>query len=111
MAKKNPYLLPENVRPVHYDIELTPDLEKFTFTGEVTIAVVVFKPTSKITLHAADLKILDAEAFGEYASFKMVKVTPNQKMETVTLEFKTRLGTDIRVLKIKFAGELNDKMN
>src|SRR3989338_3777353 len=111
MAKKNPYLLPEDVKPIHYDIELTPDLEKFTFAGKVNIDVVIHRPTSKITLHAADLKILSAEAFGEFASFKPVKTTHDKKMETVTLDFKTKLGTDIRCLEIKFQGELNNKMH
>lgn len=30
-------LLPTNVRPLHYNLTLEPDLEKFTFDGEVTI--------------------------------------------------------------------------
>ena len=98
MKKKNPYLLPENVRPIHYDIELKPDLEKFTFAGEENIVVMVLKPTSKITLHAVDLKIHSAEAFGEFASFKPAKITFDKKMETATLYFKTKLGTDIRFL-------------
>jgi len=30
-------LLPKNVRPINYKIFLFPDLEKFTFEGEVDI--------------------------------------------------------------------------
>lgn len=111
MKKKNPYLLPSDVKPVHYELELKPDLEKFTFAGEIATNIVVRKPTSKVTLHSADLKILDAEAFGEYYSLKPARITFNKKIETVTLHFRTELGTDIRLLKIKFEGELNDKMH
>ena len=37
MPSKNPYLLPRNVKPVHYDIELAPNLAKFTFTGSAPL--------------------------------------------------------------------------
>ena len=30
-------VLPTNVKPVHYDLTLEPNFEKFTFAGSVTI--------------------------------------------------------------------------
>lgn len=33
-------VLPKNVKPLHYHLRLEPDLEKFTFEGEVTIECV-----------------------------------------------------------------------
>jgi hypothetical protein len=30
-------VLPKNVRPVHYDLEIKPDMEKFVFDGKVSI--------------------------------------------------------------------------
>lgn len=30
-------ILPQNVKPVHYDLELEPNFEDFTFDGKVTI--------------------------------------------------------------------------
>lgn len=30
-------VLPKNVRPIHYDLELKPDMEKFAFDGKVSI--------------------------------------------------------------------------
>lgn len=30
-------VLPSNVRPIHYDLELKPDMEKFVFDGIVSI--------------------------------------------------------------------------
>lgn len=33
-------VLPTNVKPVHYDLTLEPDFEKFTYEGSVTIEYV-----------------------------------------------------------------------
>ena len=34
---KSREVLPTNVKPIHYDLTLEPDFEKFTYEGEVTI--------------------------------------------------------------------------
>ena len=47
--------LPEVARPENYKLTFTPDLEKATFEGDETIAIEVLKPTSEITLNAADI--------------------------------------------------------
>src|SRR5215468_7454514 len=47
--------LPEGVHPEHYSLTLTPDLKAATFSGEETIDVVVDRPSSSITLNAAEI--------------------------------------------------------
>jgi aminopeptidase N len=47
--------LPRSVRPIHYDVALTPDPARSTFTGKVTISLEVLNPTTSITLNATDL--------------------------------------------------------
>src|SRR5690348_7476938 len=47
--------LPRGVVPSHYDVAVTPHADKLTFDGQVTITLTVIKPTSSITLNAADL--------------------------------------------------------
>ena len=47
--------LPRDVRPVHYDVALTPDAVHSTFAGRVAITLDVLVPTASITLNAADL--------------------------------------------------------
>lgn len=36
-VSKGREVLPTNVKPVHYDLTLEPDFDKFTYTGTVTI--------------------------------------------------------------------------
>jgi hypothetical protein len=45
------------VRPIHYDLLLTPDLEKRKVYGEVSIQIEVKKPTKTIKMHQRDLEV------------------------------------------------------
>lgn len=36
-TKHERQVLPDNVKPLHYDLELTPDLETFVYTGRVKV--------------------------------------------------------------------------
>src|SRR6476646_8628267 len=47
--------LPTTVRPQHYALTLTPDLNAATFTGSETIDVTLAEPANSITLNAHDL--------------------------------------------------------
>ena len=55
--------LPQNIRPEHYKLLLTPDLKASTFTGDESIEVMLARPAKAITLNAA------------YITFKSVKAT------------------------------------
>ena len=63
--KRNPYRLPEEVRPVYYDLFFEPDIPNFRFDGTASIHLRLLKPLSRIVLHAADLKVRSAEIFEE----------------------------------------------
>ena len=49
---ENRVLLPDAVTPSKYTLSLSPDLEKFTFDGEVSIAVNVSNATNSIVSSA-----------------------------------------------------------
>lgn len=53
-------VLPKNVVPLHYDLHLSPDLERASFNGTVTISLAIKKATSVIVLNARDLELLEA---------------------------------------------------
>jgi hypothetical protein len=45
-ATRGREVLPTNVKPVHYDLTLEPDFEKFTYEGTVVIEYVWEKPVT-----------------------------------------------------------------
>jgi aminopeptidase 2 len=45
MSKPEKWRLPSNVKPVHYALQLTPDLTNFVFTGHVDIDITVEDPS------------------------------------------------------------------
>ena len=54
-------VLPDNVKPVHYVVNITPNLTTFEFTGSTDIYLHVQKPTKTIVLNANELKINSAQ--------------------------------------------------
>jgi len=55
--------LPGGVRPEHYSLVITPDLNAATFTGSETIDVVLDAPTTAITLNAAEIEFVSVKAW------------------------------------------------
>lgn len=113
MKEKNPYLLPEGVEPLHYKIELKPDLEKFTFVGSELIDIDIQKPTLLITMHALELEI-DPDSvllFYKGDAIRPVSVDKIERFETLVLKFSEKIEPGKAKLQICFSGELNDKMH
>src|SRR5579862_7058526 len=61
-------VLPSDVTPVRYDIAIVPDAAHLAFSGTVTIAIDVHRPTSTIALNAADLSLQSVSVSGEPAT-------------------------------------------
>src|SRR5580692_10606777 len=54
-AETHRIVLPDDVTPTHYELELTPDAAAASFTGVVRIRIEVHQRTSEIKLNAANL--------------------------------------------------------
>src|SRR5216684_9002369 len=104
------YRLPKTVTPHRYEIRLTPDLQAFTFQGEVNIAVVVNETTDDVVLNALELEIdkVTAERGGKSVA---AKVEPEPAKERAHLRFAEKLSSGQWTLKIAFRGILNDKLH
>jgi puromycin-sensitive aminopeptidase len=103
----NPYRLDRTVVPEFYSVALTPDLEKFTFSGIETLTLKASKPFSKVTLHALEIDITKAMLDGIVSK----KITYDKKYETATLHFDRKFPVGVRSLVLNFSGSLNDKMH
>src|SRR5258708_14061726 len=103
--RKDSVRLPTHIKPERYEITLKPDLKVFKFEGKETIYLKIQKPSKEIILHAKDLKI-------EKAIFQNIdlKITYNDKNETVTFTSKNVIPVGKGELHISFQGILNDTM-
>lgn len=109
------YRLPNNVVPVHYDIELIPYIKEdnFTFDGKSHVIIEISRATRDLSLHALDLTI--NETATSVISSDIVVYIPtahNYKNETqiLTLHFDDELSPGTYILNMQFVGILNDEL-
>ena len=108
----NPYRLPSTMRPFQYALDITPDLESETFTGQTFIAVEADEPFDKIVLNAKELEIQDAfigSPMGN-GSIHADRITYDEELERVTLHFDEELRFTRFRLFIDYTGILNRKL-
>ncbi|RKP39469.1 peptidase family M1-domain-containing protein [Dimargaris cristalligena] len=108
-------VLPTNVRPIHYDLQLTPDLDKLVFDGTVAVKLEVLEATSTITLNAEDLKITAAYILQDVAKTEQ-KLASNSiayqaDTQSASIAFAQGLPANSTItLVLHFTGVLNDLM-
>ncbi|MYG94654.1 MAG: M1 family metallopeptidase [Acidimicrobiia bacterium] len=103
----DPYRLPREVIPQQYVLRLTPNLESFTFTGEVSVDILVTEPVNRIMLNAAELKITSAKVGS--STISDIQYDPDH--ERVTLELADRLEPCMSQLNLCFSGTLNENLH
>ncbi|MXZ92383.1 MAG: M1 family metallopeptidase [Chloroflexi bacterium] len=117
MPSADAVILPDNVRPVHYDLTLTPNFDEFTFDGEVDITVQMQPGTTEIVLNCAEIDIKSAavswaDRDGEHTQ-EANGIAYDAEAETATISIA---GTPAdgpagdQHLRMAFTGELNDKL-
>src|SRR5437868_8743386 len=103
------YRLPTLVTPERYEIKLTPDLEKFTFTGEEKVQVIVHQATKEIVVNAVELEVQQVSIKDQSGAVREGKVSLNAEQERATFTFDQSLPPGKWTLEVKFTGILNDK--
>jgi puromycin-sensitive aminopeptidase len=106
----NPYRLPLHVVPSRYDLRLEPDLHRFTFTGSVTIAVMVGEQTSELLLNAVELEIGSAEVANDAGAVLRGTVQLEEQTERCRISFPRPLTAGAWRFQLRFSGILNDKL-
>ncbi len=106
--KKLSVKLPSHIKPTKYELTLKSDLDAWVFSGSEIIDIVIDKPTNEITLHSKDLEIESAEIIiGKEKNFT-TKISYNEKAETVTLVWKSKIKKGKAKLSIVFSGIISD---
>lgn len=101
--------LPRTVRPLHYEIAITPDSQNAAFAGNVTISLEVLQPTAVITLNAADLRftsaVLSAVDGGPATTVATAAaIAVDAKKQTASVSFSSVLARGRYRLTLQYTG-------
>jgi aminopeptidase N len=99
-----PGRLPKTVVPVHYAIDLTPDLESLKLAGVETVDIEVREPTARLILNAVETTFgsvtLDDDA-------QPAEIALDATAETATLTFAQPIAAGPHRLRIGFTARIN----
>ena len=100
-----PGMLPKTVVPLHYAVELTPDIGAATFAGVVTIDIEVREATDALVLNALDMQIAEATLIRSPALAAQIALDP--AAQTASLRFPQTLPPGPHKLRIAYSGRIN----
>ena len=105
-------VLPSDVVPQHYELELTPNFDKLDFFCNQVIEVNVTNGNvTEITMHSKEIFIESAVFTSQSAStHDVTSINYNVKYHTVKLTFESALPAGAGKLTLKFRGILNGDM-
>ena len=117
MPSAEAVVLPDNVRPIHYDLILTPNFDDFTFDGEVDVTVSMQPGTSEIMLNCAEIEIHSATVSWTDTNGEKEQAASNiaydADAETAMISIPGTPADGLvgnQHLRMSFTGELNDKL-
>src|SRR3989440_10113709 len=111
MSKETDHRLPNTVRPEKYTIELRPDLTRFTFQGDESVAIRVLRPVTTIELNASQLEVTQAAVrLPGGRTVPAAKVEHRKDAQRLRLTFEAPIPKGSATLHLVFQGVLNDEL-
>ncbi|MFL6436287.1 MAG: M1 family metallopeptidase [Terriglobales bacterium] len=101
--------LPAGVVPEHYQLTLTPNLQDATFSGDEIIDVRLTKPSTMITLNAAEIKFTSATV-ESHGGTVTAKVTLDPDREQANIIASKTIAAGPAQLHIVYTGILNNQL-
>ncbi len=105
----HPYRLPRRVVPRHYRLRMEPDLDAATFAGSEVVTVDVVKPTDRVVLNAAELRI-DQARFVRGNTRIDAEVSYDEERQRANLRVSEPLSAGQWEFHCRFTGVLNDQL-
>lgn len=111
MSTEGRVLLPSQLVPSHYVLEITPSLDELVFTCKEEIHVTVREVTKEVTLHAREITI-ESVSFesASKSTIQAEEISYNLKAHTVKFIFGEDLVQGEGKLLISYKGILNGDM-
>jgi aminopeptidase N len=105
--------LPRQARPLHYRIDVTPNAQALTFTGNSSIDLEVYEPTNALTLHALELDITSARLLGANGTGPAtdLAVTLDPDDQTVRFAAPATIAPGRYRLELVYSGKINTQAN
>ncbi|NWH70192.1 AMPE aminopeptidase, partial [Piaya cayana] len=110
------FRLPTYVKPVHYDLEMKPEMETDIYTGTVNISIVLEQSTSHLWLHLRETKITEMPTLRKSSGQQIVlnECFEYNLQEYIVMKAETELSVtdenDPYILTLKFQGWLNGSL-
>jgi aminopeptidase N len=99
-----PGKLPKNVVPVHYAIELKPDMASLTLAGIETVDIEVREATARIVVNAVGITFETVTIDGDA---QRAEITQDAAAETATFTFPQSITAGRHKLRIGFTSRIN----
>ena len=106
-------ILPTNIQPIKYTLDITPNFNNFKFKGLLKLDFIVIKPTSSIVLNAKELKINSFKIFNTLDTSNknnLKNIKYEKELDRVYFELDNELSFGNYYVLINYTGIHNDKM-
>ncbi|NWZ53678.1 AMPE aminopeptidase, partial [Haliaeetus albicilla] len=110
------FRLPTYIKPVHYDLEMKPEMETDIYTGTVSISIALEKSTSYLWLHLRETKITEMPTLRK-SSGQQIALNDcfgYKPQEYIVMKAEAELSvtdeSDPYILTLKFQGWLNGSL-
>lgn len=108
------FRLPKEIKPVHYDLFLHPNLQEGAFSGKVNILLDVLDTRRTIALHQKGLNIQSANLTTydreENFEIKISSISKPTKYEIFVISTENEFNPGLYNLNLEFDGSLHDKI-
>src|SRR5580700_2039420 len=103
-----PGTLPKDIVPLHYSIEVRPDLHTMKTSGSETIALEVRRATNQIVLNAVGTSVERAFLKGASGDEKLLPIQTDAEAQTITLSVPNGLNPGHYELSLNFISSIEE---